>query len=133
MVSQATRGPDITAVWKRGFLQAASQRQSKAPGSATSLPPLLPVGLGKSEHVTQALRLQHPFDEPPVLESDLMFAASCVSRLGPASTKFRSRQWRLLRSLVRALRPLDEYALSFRPQFAKHRDSMLPVTVAVLV
>eukprot|EP00973_Karenia_brevis_P037244 5135133-Karenia_brevis.AAC.1 len=130
----APAGQDVQALWKRGYLQAASQHQSKMPGAASSLAPLLPVGLTKEEHLNQARGLIHPFDKDVATEADLEFAIEGNARLGPLIHRWRNRQVRSLSSLFTTSKSLDDFAISMRPAHAALVSEGQPaVSMAVLI
>eukprot|EP00973_Karenia_brevis_P091845 12409447-Karenia_brevis.AAC.1 len=86
------------------------------------------------EHLNQARGLTHPFDNNATLESDLDFTLEGNARIGPLMHRWRDRQLRRLGRLLKALMPLDEFAISKRPSHAiKVSQGQPAVSLAVVI
>ena len=77
------QGPDWTGQKRRGIM-AASLGSQRYPGSAKlGLDHIIKPGLGKAEHMRQALELESPFAIQGVCDEDVAFTARATAVLGP--------------------------------------------------
>ena len=76
----------------RGKASAAIGLQRGPLASRWAPPPLL-FARSKEEHIRLALKLEHPFQQPPLLEADLLFALdfSCTDGASQARRDARER------------------------------------------
>jgi hypothetical protein len=124
--------PDKQAILNTVARRQALCVQERTPGFAIKVPDrLLPLDLSTDQHIAAALQLQHPFNEPDVLEADVAYATSVMVSLGPEIVRWRDARLSLLRSVVRALRKMDTWARAQRPTQAL--PGMSPVFTAVAV
>ena len=87
---------------------AASLGSQRVPGaSKLRLDHLTKPGLGKAEHIRQAVELDSPFMIQGVCDEDIFFKAAALALLGPWIAGWRSAQARAMVSLRKALQPLE--------------------------
>ena len=113
MAPPTATGPDLQALWTKSPAHAAAARQHR-PSAAGVEVHLIDPGVGPEEHMQQARRIQHPFANDPPLERDLKFAVQAWATVGPNVTAHRRKRMRILQRLSRAVRELDDYALTQR-------------------
>ena len=80
----------------------AEGQQAGAHSHRAALPPLFPFGLSPDDHFKEACRLaQHPlpFEQAPILDQDLQFAASLHARVRGHLRRWRQRAIGALREL----------------------------------
>ena len=101
--------PELDA---RGEAWAAVGAQRGASTSRWAPPPTVSAA-SKSEHISKALLLPHPFQRPPLLEADLSFAISLTTSAAgrPARQEFLD----LVARLSSSLKAFDREAISLMP------------------
>ncbi|CAK0868326.1 unnamed protein product, partial [Prorocentrum cordatum] len=79
----------------------------RAPGdSKRGLDHLLPPGLGRQQHIDQALGLPSPFTQQRPMDDDLHVVAEMMVVFGPRSQVWRERQRGSLRRIMDAMEPI---------------------------
>ena len=81
--------------------------------------------------MAQAAKLRHPFAEEATLELDAEFVAEAMVRLWPIAGVRRSRIMSVVRSLKKALLPMDRHGLMRRP--VGHVKGIAPAFLAAMV
>ena len=95
------------AMQKHRALAMAGCGVQRAPGdSKRGLDHLLPPGLGRRQHVDQALRMPSPFSQQTPMDDDLNFAAELMGVFGPRAQAWRERQRGSLRRILGAMEPI---------------------------
>jgi hypothetical protein len=120
-------GTDIESVRTRQM----ADRQINIAGAHGLPPPLLSPTLTQEEHLQQAMDMKHPFTFEPAIECDLSYAIQRASILGPDAVPWRTKVMSHLRTLSRALKPLDTLLLSMRP--VQHVFGMNPAFIAAMI
>ena len=127
----ACGGPDIEALCAKAGFHAAANTQHKAAGSRTTDAPLVPRDLKPDEHLDNALRLRHPYEDQSCGELDHLFALEGAARLGPDAGHWRNQVWHIFRQIAKKARPLDQHARQARP--VQHMSGKAPWLLAVLI
>ena len=99
-------GPDWAMQKRRAQVHARLGAQRAAGDSKHGLDHLLAPGLGKAEHIRQALLQQNPFGNDMPLDTDLHFAAEAMIRWGVFIDKWRGQQRQAHHRLLQAMQPL---------------------------
>ena len=126
-------GPDILALWAKSPLHAAVARQHRPSGARDAFASLVEGGQGPQAHAAAARDLAHPFADEPAIERDLRYAIEASASMGPAVEGSRDERLAVLRSISRAVRPLDQELLARRHESIEGAPGVRPVFVAMLV
>ena len=97
------QGPEWKSM-RRAKLGAAAGLQRFAGDSKRGLDHLLEPGLGKEEHMRQALLLSSPFKPSVESDDDTTFAVKALALLGPYLGTWRRQQVSAFKKCVRAVK-----------------------------
>eukprot|EP00439_Symbiodinium_sp_Y106_P015209 s167_g2.t1 len=91
----------------RAQIFAGNTGQRYSSDSSKGLDHLLPPGLGKAGHMSQALELQSPFTAKPWPEDDITFLAETIRVWGVDLPLLAQKQRDTLKAIARAVQPLQ--------------------------
>ena len=111
-------GPRVVSQCERPMFRMALGVQTGAGASGKAAPPLIPFGLGADGHFHAASAFQSlgtPFEQDPLVDDDLLFAASQSAAWYGRLRAERERVLRVLKELSYRWQPVTEYIRSFQP------------------
>ena len=117
----------------RAQIFAGNTGQRYASDTSKGLDHLLPPGLGKEQHISQAKLLQSPFAAKPWPEDDIAFLAESFRVWGRDLPLLARKQREVIKSLCRAVEPLRSTLESHRCVSSKRvAGSKNPAFIALL-
>ena len=130
--TSSTIGPDFESISSRSELVTSTGTQARM-GKA-ELAPLLPEGLGMEGQMQRLRQVDHPFQQMPRLESDLVYAVTDSVHLGEGVKKHRGKVCRALKRASNLLQPASKAARTHQPYRVKQvSGSVHVVFLAMLV
>ena len=111
-------GPRVVSQCERPMFRMALGVQTGAGASGKAAPPLIPFGLGADGHFDAASAFQSlgtPFEQDPLVDDDLLFAASQSAAWYERLRAERERVLRVLKELSYRWQPVTDYLRSFQP------------------
>ena len=111
-------GPRVVSQCERPMFRMALGVQTGAGASGKAALPLIPFGLGADGHFDAASAFQSlgtPFEQDPLVDDDLLFAASQSAAWYGRLRAERERVLRVLKELSYRWQPVTDYLRSFQP------------------
>lgn len=118
LLFEVCRGNTVVSLCERPMFRMALGDQIGAGACGKAAPPLIPFGLGSDGHFAEASAYQSlgtPFEQDPLVDDDLLFAASQSASLYGKLRTERERVLRVLQERSYRWQTVTEYLRSFQP------------------